>query len=152
MTSDAAGLPLILLDLDGTLVDSRAMIVRIAQVAAQEIGLPVPEEEAVAGIIGLSLEPAMERLYPGHGRDDFNRLAAAYRKEALRIRDTDEDVETLFEGATRLPSCAPLVLCWVSPLAKPGAARFISVPATAWKGGSTPSRRRTTTKANRILG
>ena len=99
MTSDAAGLPLILLDLDGTLVDSRAMIVRIAQVAAQEIGLPVPEEEAVAGIIGLSLEPAMERLYPGHGPDDFNRLAAAYRKEALRIRDTDEDLETLFDGA-----------------------------------------------------
>jgi len=97
-TSDS-GLPLILLDLDGTLVDSRAAIVRIAQVAAQNIGMPVPEEEAVASIIGLSLEPAMARLYPHHGPEDFDRLAAAYRTEALRIRDTEEDVENLFEGA-----------------------------------------------------
>ncbi len=102
MQSDNTRLPLILLDLDGTLVDSRGMIVRIAQVAAREIGLPVPEEDAVASIIGLSLEPAMARLYPNHGPEDFNRLAAAYRKEALRIRDTDEDAETLFDGAREM--------------------------------------------------
>lgn len=98
MPSDA-GLPLILLDLDGTLVDSRGMIVRVAQVAAREIGLPVPEENAIANIIGLSLEPAMAKLYPDHGPEDYARLAAAYRTESLRIRDTHEDIEALFEGA-----------------------------------------------------
>lgn len=56
---------LFIFDWDGTLCDSLAKIVRCVRKAALELSLPVPEEGDVKEIIGLSLDTAIERLFPG---------------------------------------------------------------------------------------
>ena len=91
-------LSLAILDLDGTLVDSGALIIRIMSVAAAQSGLPVPSEDAVAGIIGLSLENAFAALFPEHDQGVLTNTVHAYRTEALRLRAEANDPEALFPG------------------------------------------------------
>lgn len=55
---------IIILDWDGTLVDSAAQIVATMQVAARTCGLPVRSPDAIRHIIGLGLPEAMVALYP----------------------------------------------------------------------------------------
>ncbi|RCU52653.1 HAD family hydrolase [Corallincola holothuriorum] len=54
---------LIVFDWDGTLMDSTARIVSSLQKASALSGLPVPSDEAAAGIIGLSLDQAFTELF-----------------------------------------------------------------------------------------
>jgi phosphoglycolate phosphatase len=54
---------LIVFDWDGTLVDSSQIIVDSIQSASLDAGLPMPTDAAVRGIIGLSLRPAIARLF-----------------------------------------------------------------------------------------
>ena len=56
---------IIILDWDGTLVDSAAQIVATMQAAAQACGLPVLAPEPIRHIIGLGLPEAIFALYPG---------------------------------------------------------------------------------------
>lgn len=100
-TSDLA---LILLDLDGTLVDSRALIVQCMNVAAQQTGLPVPSEMATSRIIGLSLERAVAVLFSDAPDEMRVTLLESYRREALRLRADPNDPETLFPGAREMIS------------------------------------------------
>lgn len=92
-------LSLVLLDLDGTLVDSRQLIIQIMKVAADEAGLRHPTDDAVGRIIGLSLDRAIADLFPDEGAEDHARLLEAYRVEALRMRADPADPEALFAGA-----------------------------------------------------
>ncbi len=65
---------LIIFDWDGTLVDSIGWIVHCMQQAAETSDLPVPTEEAVRNVIGLSIERALEELFAGLdevGREHF---------------------------------------------------------------------------------
>ena len=54
---------LIIFDWDGTLVDSIDWIVHCMQVAAREVGCVVPKELEVKGIIGLSIQKALETIF-----------------------------------------------------------------------------------------
>ena len=56
---------LIIFDWDGTLVDSVDWIVYCIQQAAAHYGCPVPEQQATKDIIGLSIENAVQQLFPG---------------------------------------------------------------------------------------
>ena len=56
---------LICFDWDGTLMDSQARIVDCLLAAFAEVGQPPPSREAAAEIIGLGLDEAMARLWPG---------------------------------------------------------------------------------------
>ena len=53
---------MVLIDVDGTLVDSRASIFQAATDAARDLGLPDPEYDRVRQIVGLSLPHALAVL------------------------------------------------------------------------------------------
>ena len=69
---------IIILDWDGTLVDSTAHIVKIMRRAAASTGLPVPAPDAVRHIIGLGLPEAVRCLYPDIDSHRVSELCEAY--------------------------------------------------------------------------
>lgn len=79
---------LIIFDWDGTLVDSSQIIVESIQAASVDVGLPQPEAAAVRGIIGLSLRPAIARLFEGVAVDEQQLHAMAERyTHHFHVRD-----------------------------------------------------------------
>ena len=86
-------------DVDGTLVDSREVILRAAQDAAAEIGLPIPEYDAVRRIVGLSLAEALSMLAPDLTPAELADFVAAYQNAFLRMHATPGFHEPLYAGA-----------------------------------------------------
>jgi phosphoglycolate phosphatase len=89
---------LILFDLDGTLVDSRAGIVHCMAAAFQAHGLPVPDERRIARVVGLSLELALERLLPEGKEHLVLQVTHSYREAAFAMRARPDFHEALFPG------------------------------------------------------
>jgi len=90
---------LVVFDIDGTLVDSRATIVACAREAFTAAGLPPPEADAIRHIVGLSLPEAMRVLL---GRDDPGtaaRIADHYREAFVARRHRPDHEDPLFPGA-----------------------------------------------------
>lgn len=87
---------LIVFDWDGTLVDSAQIIVDSIQAASVDAGLPMPGDAAVRGIIGLSLRPAIARLFAGIevSEDRLRHMAERY---AWHFHQRDHGIR-LFEG------------------------------------------------------
>ena len=83
---------LVILDFDGTLGDTTALIVRTTQAAIRELGLPERSDEECASMIGLRLVEIPPVLFPGHNID-CDLYAATYRR-LFHEFDTD--------GAVRL--------------------------------------------------
>ena len=71
---------LIVFDWDGTLSDSVGWIVTCLQQAARETGLTPPDDRAARSIIGLSLQGAMDLLYPGAPETTAQQLLTHYRR------------------------------------------------------------------------
>ncbi len=89
-------------DVDGTLVDSRAVIAEAMDRAFEAAGLPRPGYERTRVIVGLSLEPACRAmLEPERAADDdlVRRLAQGYRDGFLALRAEQADHEPLYPGA-----------------------------------------------------
>ncbi len=58
---------LVIFDWDGTLMDSVAKIVNCVRLSAKNAGVPVPEDDqSIKNIIGLSLDAAIQQLFPLH--------------------------------------------------------------------------------------
>lgn len=93
---------LAIFDVDGTLVDSQAMIAASLTAAFNAEGLPLPERTRMMSIVGLSLVDAMAALAPDHGAAGHERLAAAYRQAFWQHRARGEHTEELFPGAHEL--------------------------------------------------
>ncbi|QPH52509.1 HAD-IA family hydrolase [Pontivivens ytuae] len=74
---------LAIFDMDGTLLDSQALIVGAMQAAFSAEGLAVPDRPRILSIVGLSLPVAMSRLAPQH---DAEALSAAYRSAFVQMR------------------------------------------------------------------
>jgi len=74
---------LIVFDWDGTLMDSEARIVACLQMAAGDLGLPVPSPAASRDIIGLGLHQAVARLFGEQDEAGVQRIADAYRVHFL---------------------------------------------------------------------
>lgn len=55
---------LVILDFDGTLADTRALIIRTNQEAMRHMGYPIQDEETIAATIGLILEDGLLQMYP----------------------------------------------------------------------------------------
>lgn len=72
-------LRLILFDVDGTLVDSQGDIVASMEAAYRAVGLDCPDRAAILGIVGLSLNVAVERLTPGLGAETYETLVQTYK-------------------------------------------------------------------------
>jgi phosphoglycolate phosphatase len=90
---------LIVFDWDGTLMNSEARIVTCMQRAAADVGLDVPAQAQARDIIGLGLDEAVARLFPGADAAGIGRLIEAYRGHWL-----GEEIapETTFDGAEAL--------------------------------------------------
>lgn len=86
---------LIIFDWDGTLADSIDWIVQCIQLAAAEFGCPVPESQAARDIIGLSLDNALQTLFPDADNDARGKLAAHYGQRFFSRQIGPED---LFPG------------------------------------------------------
>ena len=93
---------LAIFDVDGTLVDSQAMIAASLTAAFTAEGLPVPERTRMMSIVGLSLVDAMAALTPGEDLTRHERLAAAYKQAFWEHRSRGEHTEALFPGALEL--------------------------------------------------
>ncbi|MCK7458536.1 HAD-IA family hydrolase [Idiomarina aminovorans] len=78
----------IVFDWDGTLMDSIGRIVSSMQNTAQHIGFPVPTDVAVRDIIGLSLEPAIEKLFGVLNPAELDSFLAQYRDEYVDLNPT----------------------------------------------------------------
>ncbi len=72
--------PLIIFDWDGTLMDSVGRIVSSMQQTARQLKLPVPTEQAVRDIIGISLNPAIERLFGQLDIQQYGQFMDYYRQ------------------------------------------------------------------------
>lgn len=68
----------IILDWDGTLVDSEAHIVACITEAAQKMGLPALSYEAKKDIIGLGMREALFTLYPGLSDEQVDQMRGHY--------------------------------------------------------------------------
>lgn len=79
---------LIIFDWDGTLMDSVGQIVSSMQNSATAVGLPVPEAHAVRDIIGLSLQPAITRLFGELPATSLNGFLEQYRREYVELNPT----------------------------------------------------------------
>ena len=90
--------PLAVFDIDGTLVDSRASILRAATDAARALGLPDPDYDRVRQIVGLSLEHALAVLEPDLTSDELARFTAEFRLSFGRMFEAGHE-EPLYPGA-----------------------------------------------------
>ncbi|MFP3978068.1 HAD family hydrolase [Marinobacter sp. KMM 10035] len=85
----------VIFDWDGTLVDSVDHIAESLHQAATDLGYPALEREAYRDIIGLGMVEALERLYPGLGRDEITSIREGYANYFFRKITTPQN---LFEG------------------------------------------------------
>ncbi len=86
----------IIFDWDGTLMDSAGRIISAMQASAAVVGLPVPEEDAVRHIIGLSLDSVFDELFPEADHLYKPKLFEEYRYQYI---EADTTPSPLFEGA-----------------------------------------------------
>ena len=93
---------LAIFDVDGTLVDSGAMIAASLTSAFKAEGLPVPERDRLMSIVGLSLLDAMKALAPEQEHAVHERLAAVYKEAFWENRAKGHHMEHLFDGALDL--------------------------------------------------
>lgn len=94
---------LVIFDVDGTLVNSRAQILRSFSEAFKDLGLPQLEEDRVLSVIGLSLLLACEHLV-GKG-EKAQLLADHYRSNYYRINaEIEKEGPQLFSGVQKVIS------------------------------------------------
>lgn len=98
LDAPSAGPALVLLDIDGTLVDSQHNIVAAMALACEAAGLTPPPPSATRSVIGLSLSEAIGRLKPALEPAALDRLVALYRDAFLTLRTRPDHDEPLFPG------------------------------------------------------
>lgn len=89
---------LLVFDWDGTLMDSAGAIIDSIQSSCRDLGLPVPERERAAHVIGLGLKDALSYAVPELPQSDYGKLAERYRYHYLA---RDPDIE-LFPGVREM--------------------------------------------------
>ena len=94
-------LRLVIFDVDGTLVDSQATIIKSMQTAFDGVGLTCPPRERILSIVGLSLDGAMMRLAPEGA--DVDGLVEGYKAAYADLRAKGGATETyLYDGIAEL--------------------------------------------------
>jgi phosphoglycolate phosphatase len=78
---------LIVFDWDGTLFDSTALIVQCIQAACRDLGLPVPDDQRAAYVIGLGLRDALQHVVPGLASERYPELGRRYRHHYVARQD-----------------------------------------------------------------
>lgn len=94
----AADLVMLVFDWDGTLCDSLHRIAYCLQLAADDVGLPVPTLDDAKNIIGLGLYEALAQLFPGIENSTIQVLRNSY---AEHFRREDQVPSPLFADVER---------------------------------------------------
>ena len=92
----------VLYDFDGTLADTRELIVAVKQETMQRLGLTVESEEVCASTIGLPLKESFIATYPSFSDDKINECVAAYRAVFNEMKN--EKPPVLFPGVKKVLS------------------------------------------------
>jgi phosphoglycolate phosphatase len=93
---------LVIFDFDGTLVDSRKLIVESNRIVFGEFGFALPSEDESFAQVGMSLELVLPRLA---GPDaPVEKMVAAYQRVLPQIRADPAFAEVPFDGAADLLS------------------------------------------------
>jgi phosphoglycolate phosphatase len=87
---------LVIFDLDGTLIDSVALIVEMVRTSFTDVGQPVPDDKTIRSISGITLADAMRVLAPGADAARIEVITEAYRQRYHADRETER--EPLFDG------------------------------------------------------
>src|ERR1700754_2224771 len=91
---------LVIFDFDGTLVDSRKLIVESNRVVFGQFGLSLPSEDESFALVGMSLELVLLQLA---GADaPVEKMLAAYRRVLPLLRGDAAYAEVPFSGAADL--------------------------------------------------
>lgn len=93
---------LAIFDVDGTLVDSHAMITAAMARAFSDVGIAAPATDRMLSIVGLSLVDAMAVLKPDLRPETHRQLAEAYKQAFWSLRAAGTIPEALFDGAREL--------------------------------------------------
>lgn len=91
---------LIVFDIDGTLLDSKAIILAAHDAAFTRHDLAVPDEAAIMALVGLSQRETFTALAGEDG--PIEGLIAAYQEAVWDFRAREMHRETLFPGAAEL--------------------------------------------------
>jgi phosphoglycolate phosphatase len=94
-------LRMVILDCDGTIVDSQKAIVRIMEETFEIHNLIVPERNKILFGVGLELSTGIERLLPENHNLDIIELCKTYKKLATRYRDKNNFDEPLYPDAEK---------------------------------------------------
>lgn len=89
---------LVVFDMDGTLIDTHALITEQMAAAFIGTGLAAPSPEASRRVIGLSLPVAIGQLAGSDDADLIDRLVETYRSSYRANLETAADREPLFPG------------------------------------------------------
>lgn len=90
---------LVIFDCDGTLVDSQHQIVHAMESAFSSLMLPIPTRQQIRGIIGLSLQEAINTLAGEMEPDTQSELRDNFRRAYQSTHAYDADrVEPLYPG------------------------------------------------------
>jgi phosphoglycolate phosphatase len=79
---------LLIFDWDGTIADSLDHIVKAVRFAADKLKLPGKNDKEIKSIIGLGLDEAMEKLYPGTELKHRQSMVEHYRQHYLSTTST----------------------------------------------------------------
>ena len=90
---------LVIFDWDGTLMDSVGKIVACMQQSALTLEMPMPTEQAVRDIIGLSMDEALSILHPNGSVELQAAMKEVYRQQYLELNQTPTP---LFDGVVDL--------------------------------------------------
>ncbi|NQV54370.1 MAG: HAD-IA family hydrolase [Rhodospirillales bacterium] len=91
-------LKLVVLDCDGTLVDSGSAIVDTMHTAFAEHGLQRPSAEDVRRVVGLELLEAISKLAPGVASNKLDSVCASYREFSAAKRSDPDWSDPLYPG------------------------------------------------------
>ncbi len=90
---------LLIFDWDGTLVDSEACIIDAMQLASAEAELPKCNDAQIRDVIGLSLEGAIDALFPEAEKTVRDSVADRYREHYF---STSTSAVPVFEGVVEI--------------------------------------------------
>ena len=90
---------LVIFDWDGTLMDSTARIISCMQQTARIADLPIPTTKAVKGIIGLSMDAVLDKIFPGSEKIHRKELTDIFRQQYVEL---DTTPSPLFDGSLSL--------------------------------------------------
>ncbi len=89
---------LAIFDVDGTLIDSRAIILEAAKQSFIKHGLSAPDYEDVRQVVGLSLDVALKRLAPQLSDASLIDLVEGYKHAFRGFRANPDFIEPQYDG------------------------------------------------------